>query len=115
MDKQNKSQNEDQNFVDFVVTARKYKTKLTNKYLGRHKWEPSSPGDVRSFLPGTIIKVKVKPKQKVKEGDLLMIHDAMKMLNRVVAPVTGIVKAVHVVEGQKIPKNFLMIEVEPKN
>jgi biotin carboxyl carrier protein len=115
MNKQNKNQNEEQDFVDFIVTARKYKTKLSKKYLERHKWEPVAPGGVRSFLPGTIINVKVKPKQKVKEGELLMIHEAMKMLNRVVSPVTGVVKAIHVKEGQKIPKNFLMVEVEPKN
>ncbi|MCL1944176.1 MAG: acetyl-CoA carboxylase biotin carboxyl carrier protein subunit [Candidatus Azobacteroides sp.] len=114
MDKQNENQNGNQEFVDFIVTARKYKTKLTNKYLARQKWEQFNPGYVKSFLPGTVIKLKVKPKQKVKEGELLMIHDAMKMLNRVVSPITGVVKAIHVTEGQKIPKNFLMIEIEPK-
>ena len=110
----NNNERHDPDLVEFIVTARKYKTKLSRKYLARQKWEPIIPGRVKSFLPGTIIKVYAKPKQKVKEGELLMIHEAMKMLNRVVAPVTGVVKDVYVQEGQKIPKNFLMIEVEPK-
>ncbi len=113
MDKKNKDQNE-QEFVEFIVTARKYKTTLSKKYLARQKWEPIVPGQARAFLPGTITKVFVKPKQKVKEGDLLMIHEAMKMLNRVVAPIDGVVKEIYVKEGQRIPKNFVMVEVEPK-
>ena len=114
MDNIKNNNHNEHDLVEFVVTARKYKTKLSKKYLARQKWEPIVPGQVKSFLPGTIIKVYAKPKQKVKEGDLLMIHEAMKMLNRVVAPVNGVVKEIHVKEGQKIPKNFLMIEVEPK-
>jgi len=112
-DVKNNDRNEHE-LVEFIVTARKYKTKLSKKYLARQKWEPDVPGQVKSFLPGTVIKVHVKPKQKVKEGELLLIHEAMKMLNRVVAPVTGTVKNVHVQKGQQIPKNFLMIEIEPK-
>ena len=42
-------------YVDFVVTARKYKTLLTAKYKSRPMWHKPSAGDVVSHLPGTII------------------------------------------------------------
>ena len=53
-------------YVDFVVTARKYKT------------------------------------------------EAMKMQNRVVAPISGVVVELNVKEGDKITKNHLMVKIESK-
>ena len=100
--------------VDFVVTARKYKTTLTTKYKNRKVWQKPFIGDVISHLPGTIVKLEVQPGQEVKAGDLLLIHQAMKMYNRVVAPVNGTVAELNVTEGEQIPKDHLMGKIEPK-
>ncbi|WP_106829253.1 acetyl-CoA carboxylase biotin carboxyl carrier protein subunit [Parabacteroides pacaensis] len=105
---------ENKEYVDFVVTARAYKTLLTQKFMNRSIWHKPLPGDVFSHLPGTIISVEIKKGKKVKAGDLLLIHEAMKMQNRVVAPITGIVKELNVVIGDKIGKNHLMVKIEPK-
>ena len=50
----------DNEYVDFVVTARKYKTTLTAKYKNRKMWHKPFVGDVISHLPGTIVKVEVQ-------------------------------------------------------
>lgn len=63
-------------YVDFVVTARKYKTLLTAKYKSRPMWHKPSAGDVVSHLPGTIIKIMVEEGQAVEAGQLLLIHEA---------------------------------------
>ena len=97
-------------YVDFVVTARKYKTLLTAKYKSRPMWH----GDVVSHLPGTIIKIMVEEGQAVEAGQLLLIHEAMKMQNRVVAPISGVVVELNVKEGDKITKNHLMVKIESK-
>ena len=55
-------------YVDFVVTARKYKTLLTAKYKSRPMWHKPSAGDVVSHLPGTIIKIMVEEGQAVEAG-----------------------------------------------
>lgn len=104
----------DNGWVDFVVTARKYKTTLTEKYKNRKVWHKPFIGDVISHLPGTIVKVVVKPGEEVEAGQLLLIHQAMKMYNRVVAPVAGTVVELDVKEGDKIPKDFLMVKIQPK-
>lgn len=101
-------------YVDFAVMAGEYKTLLTAKYKQRPVWQKPNPGDVLSNLPGTIIQVKVKKGQKVKAGDLLLIHEAMKMLNRVIAPVSGTVAEINVTVGDKIGKNHLMVKVDPE-
>lgn len=106
-----KTENE---YVDFVVTARKYKTLLTAKYKNRKMWHKPFVGDVISHLPGTIIKLEVQEGQEVQAGQLLLIHQAMKMYNRVVAPVSGVITELGVKEGDKIAKDHLMVKIEPK-
>ena len=100
-------------YVDFVVTARKYKTMLTAKYKNRKMWHKPFVGDVISHLPGTIVKVEVRQGQEVEAGQLLLIHQAMKMY-RVVAPVAGTIVELGVTEGDKIPKDHLMVKIQPK-
>ena len=104
----------DNEYVDFVVTARKYKTTLTAKYKNRKMWHKPFVGDVISHLPGTIIKIMVEEGQAVEAGQLLLIHEAMKMQNRVVAPISGVVVELNVKEGDKITKNHLMVKIESK-
>ena len=89
-------------YVDFVVTARKYKTLLTNKYLAREVWQKPFPGDVISKLPGTIIRVDVEQGQEVKAGELLLIHEAMKMQNEIAAPHDAVVSEVRVSANQTV-------------
>ena len=45
-------------------------------------------------------------------GDTLMILEAMKMRNRIKAPLAGKVKAVHVAVGDKVVKGQTLIEIE---
>ena len=47
-------------------------------------------------MPGNIISVNVKPGQAVKKGDVLLILEAMKMENEIMAPVAGTVGSVAV-------------------
>jgi pyruvate carboxylase subunit B len=104
----------DNPYVDFVVTARKYKTQLTNKYINRPIWNKRPAGEVVSSLPGTVIQIVVREGQEVKEGELLMILEAMKMQNRILASVSGTVHEICVKEGDKISKNHLMMKINPK-
>ncbi len=90
----------------------KYKTLLTEKYKNRPKWEEPDPKKISSEIPGTVIKVYVEEGQKVKEGDLMMVLEAMKMKNKIYFPIDGTVKKIYVTEEEKIPKNHLMIELK---
>ena len=57
---------------------------------------------VDSPMPGTILKVNVAAGQTVKEGDLLVILEAMKMENEIVAPADGTVSSIAVSNGQTV-------------
>lgn len=104
---------ETQEYVDFAVTARKYKTLLTKKYINRKVWNEPSPYEIQSFIPGTIIQISVQEGQIVKEGEPLLILEAMKMLNRIEMPFTAKIKKINVKVGDRLPKETLMIELEP--
>ncbi len=99
--------------VDFAVTARKYKTQLTRKFKERKFWIDPSPYEILSYIPGTIISVDVKAGKVVEEGKQLLILEAMKMQNRVDMPFKARIKKINVKAGERIPKDFVMIELEP--
>ncbi|HCT30123.1 MAG TPA: hypothetical protein DIW31_05200 [Bacteroidales bacterium] len=65
-----------------------------------------------AFIPGTIIDVKVKVGQPVNQGEILVILDAMKMHNRILAPINSIVKEVNVKPNDRVQKGFVMIVLE---
>ena len=54
---------------------------------------------VKSPMPGNILKINVAPGQKVEEGDVLIVLEAMKMENEIVATKDGTVAQVAVSKG----------------
>ena len=63
----------------------------------------AASGDaIPSPLPGTILKVNVSVGQAVKEGDVLVVIEAMKMENDVVAPRAGTITQVSVPKGATV-------------
>lgn len=99
-------------YETFLLNGVEYKTLLTKKWMNRKKWEEPNPYLLESHIPGTIVKIGVKEGQAVKEGDLLLVLEAMKMNNKLTAPFSGKIKKINVTEGSKIPKGTLMIEME---
>ena len=57
---------------------------------------------VSAPMPGTILEVKVKQGQQVKQGDLLVILEAMKMENEILAPQDGTVAQINVGKGASV-------------
>jgi len=103
-----------ENLEPFKVYIAEYKTQLTNKFKNRKKWTPPNKNHILSVIPGTILKILVKEKQMIKEGEIVMILEAMKMANRITMPVDGVIKTIHVKEGEIVTKNHLMIEIDPQ-
>lgn len=54
---------------------------------------------VKSPMPGNVLKINVSQGQQVKEGDVLLILEAMKMENEVVSTKTGTVAQIAVSKG----------------
>ncbi|MCA0932530.1 biotin/lipoyl-binding protein [Lutimonas saemankumensis] len=67
---------------------------------------------IKAPMPGSIIEIKVKEGQKVKEGETLLILEAMKMENAITSPKDTVIKELFVKEGESVDKNKLLIDFE---
>lgn len=73
---------------------------------------PAAPvaGDaVTAPMPGNILKVNVTPGQAVKEGDVLVVLEAMKMENEILAPKACTVKQVLVSKGSTVDTGATLV------
>lgn len=104
---------QEKEFKNLVVQGAVYKTTYTWKFENRVNWEAPNPNQIYSFIPGTIIDIFVKPREKVKEGQTLLLLEAMKMQNQVRMPFDGEIVKIHVKKDEVIPKKFLMLEIKP--
>lgn len=63
---------------------------------------------VNSPMPGKILSVKTSVGQAVKKGEVLMILEAMKMENEVVAPEDGTVASIDVAAGDSVEAGVVL-------
>ena len=70
---------------------------------------------LKAPMPGKILDVLVKTGDTVKAGDTLVILEAMKMQNAILASTKAIVKKVVVKVGDTTSKSDLLIELEKDN
>lgn len=72
---------------------------------------PAAAGgmQVKSPLPGSIIKVLVSEGQAVKKGDVLLQLESMKMANDIAAECDGTVKQIAVSAGQNVMQDDLLV------
>lgn len=69
-------------------------------------------GAVTAIMPGLIIKILVKEGDRVQAGDTVCILEAMKMQNELHAKQSGVVKAVHVKQGDTVEMRQVLMNVE---
>ncbi|ADK16765.1 2-oxoglutarate carboxylase small subunit [Clostridium ljungdahlii DSM 13528] len=68
--------------------------------------------EIGSSIPGNIVKVLVKPGDKVEEGQSLIVIEAMKMETNVSAAEAGVIDGVFVKEGQRVKTGELLIRLK---
>lgn len=99
-------------YKSLLIENIKYRTQFTTKYTNRRAYTPVDERNITAFIPGTILKVFVKKGRKVKAGDRLLIFEAMKMNNEIIAPVDGLIEQVNVKVGDKVTKQKVLIKIK---
>lgn len=68
-------------------------------------------GGVKSSMQGTILKIKVKTGDKVKEGEIIATIEAMKMEQEIKSETAGEVKEIFVKEGDSVSNGDLLMQI----
>jgi biotin carboxyl carrier protein len=63
-------------------------------------------------MPGTILDIKVSAGQSVEAGQVLLILEAMKMENEIVAPQAGTVDAITVAKGAAVNAGDTLVSLK---
>jgi biotin carboxyl carrier protein len=65
---------------------------------------------IQAPMPGLILDIQVSEGDEVKEGDSLLVLEAMKMENVILSPRAGIIAKIAVKKGAAVDKKSLLIE-----
>lgn len=72
-------------------------------------------GLIESPMSGIVSSIPLKNGDPVKKGDTILIISAMKMENKIITPVDGLIKHISVAEGEQVNSNQLLAEIEVEN
>ena len=97
-------------YKSLLIENIKYRTLLTKKYQEKKPFVRKDVKKVTAFIPGTVLKIHVKKNKRVKEGDKLLVLEAMKMRNDLTSPMDGIIKDIYVKDGARVTKGELLLE-----
>ena len=85
-------------------------------YQAKPQSKPAAPvskgTDVKSPLPGTILELKVNEGDQVKEGQVVMVLEAMKMENNIDATCSGVVKKIAKHPGDSVMEGETLLKIE---
>jgi biotin carboxyl carrier protein len=72
-----------------------------------------SGGVVKAVMPGRVVRIDARPGMTVKEGEPLLVLEAMKMENEIKAPFGGVVATVEVAAGDSVETGAALVHLSP--
>ncbi|MCK5856928.1 MAG: acetyl-CoA carboxylase biotin carboxyl carrier protein subunit [Bacteroidales bacterium] len=99
-------------YESFQVGDTVYRTTINKMQKNRKPYTVPDARNLHAFIPGTILDIAFKDGEQVKEGDIIMYLEAMKMKNIIKAPFDGEIKKIYVKEGETVSKNHLLVELK---
>ncbi|SHK14639.1 sodium-extruding oxaloacetate decarboxylase subunit alpha [Thermocrinis minervae] len=76
--------------------------------------KPVGVGDITSPISGKVVNIKVNVGDRVKEGDVLFVVEAMKMENEVHSTISGVVEEILVSVGEVINPDEVVMRIKPE-
>jgi acetyl-CoA/propionyl-CoA carboxylase, biotin carboxylase, biotin carboxyl carrier protein len=67
--------------------------------------------DLTSPMQGTVVKIAVSENQQVEQGDLIVVVEAMKMEQPLIAHKSGLIKNLHLEVGQTVSSGVLLCKI----
>jgi len=108
---------EDDGRVNVSINGAEFVLKRTDVFLSKEDYflSEEGPGENSLFapMPGKVIKVNVKAGDKVKRGTVLLVVEAMKMENNIVALRDAVVENVNVATGDRVDTTLELVNLSP--
>ena len=70
-------------------------------------------GTISSSIPGKVVSLHVAVGDRVDDGEVLLVLEAMKMQNEIQAPISGTVTEVNCESGDSVEANVPLVIIEP--
>jgi len=84
------------------------------KLARRASQEDSTRGELHAPMPGLVVQVLTHEGEEVEAGHPLVVVEAMKMQNALVAPLKGRVRAIPVAPGTAVETGQLLLAITPE-
>lgn len=100
------------------VNGNKYSVTLKDRYhellheLGMDVSQSKHVNHIKAPMPGLVVNVIVSEGQMLKDGDAVVVLEAMKMENILKVAGDAVVKRIHVKKGEAVEKNVVLVELE---
>jgi acetyl/propionyl-CoA carboxylase alpha subunit len=95
-------------FVHYEGVTEIFQISAISENLGDGSLSP----EIKSPMPGKILKIMVSEGQEVKQGQVLVLMEAMKMELNLKASTDSIVESIHAMEGEIVPAESLLLKLQ---
>ena len=95
-----------------TVNGKLYDIDIKEGIEAKAKKSGSEGSEVKAGLPGNVLKVQVEEGDRIEEGDVLLIVEAMKMETEIKSPVSGTVSSVEVSVGDHVQAGQVLVTIE---
>ena len=99
------------NGVSYSFTIESPISYRRRKYLKKYK-QANKLEVVTAPMPGKVLELLVEENARVKEGESILILEAMKMQNEITTQVAGKIRKINVRAGDSVTKDEVLMEIE---
>jgi len=104
--------------VGVIANGKRFFARVESERMriqAKDKTRRGGEGNVKTPMPGRVVRVLVNEGDVVKLGQAVVVVEAMKMENELAAGVAGTVSKVHVAAGSTVDGGALLIEITSSN
>lgn len=95
-----------------VVNGKVYDVKVKAGIEAKSTQSGGGGTSIKAALPGSILKINVSEGDRIEEGDLILVLEAMKMETEVKSPVSGVVSSIEVEVGNQVQSGQVLVVVD---
>jgi len=94
-----------------LMSLRRWSDSVNSLYNESFESDAKSGDRILAPLPGKVVKINVKPGEKIQKSDVLLILESMKMENSILAPFDAVVSEIVIKEGEQVKSQMELIKL----